>query len=259
MLQKLIITAQCVKAGSTKGYGGIDIHGWFFNWLHTYDPLLSQKLHDLEDKPFSIGSLAGAKREQGQTHLIIDKEYSFSIAGLNTEVCNLLNEMVNLLPSADLRLGSAVLKIKEVLPLFRGQGLSYQEILGKTKTGTRFRMEFRSPTGFRKNGNQIVFPQPELIMQNLWRRWNIFSKNTLPEIKDDFSFIQVSRYKLQTQLLDFGDYKIIGFMGECAFQMDKKLPEAINALIHSLGFFAGIAGVGYKTSMGLGDTRYYSS
>lgn len=196
MLQKLIITTQCVKAGSTKGYGGLDIHGWFFNWLHAYDPLLSQKLHDLEDKPFSMGSLAGVKREQGQTHLIIDKEYSFSIAGLNTEVCNLLNEMVSLLPGTDLRLGSAVLKIKEVLPLFRGRGLTYQEILGKTKTSPRFRMEFRSPTSFRKNGSQIVFPQPELIMQNLWRRWNIFSKNTLPESIDDFSFIQVSRYKL---------------------------------------------------------------
>lgn len=256
MLQKYIITIQCVKEGYSKGYGGLDLHGWFFNLLQGYDPLISKKLHESEDKPFTIGPLTGAKREQGRSILLTDREYSFSVAGLNNEVCSLLSEITGVWPGTALRLGSADLLIKEVKPLFREQGLAYQEIREKSKPKPGFRMEFRSPTSFRKNGTQFVFPHLEMIVQNLWRRWNIFSKLILPEISD-LSFIQVSRYRLETQLIDFGEYKIIGFVGECNFHMDENSSEDLNAIVHSLAYFAGIAGVGYKTSMGLGDTRYY--
>jgi CRISPR-associated endoribonuclease Cas6 len=257
VLQKIIITTQCVKEGYSRGYGGLDIHGWFFNKLQGYDPLISKRFHELEDKPFAIGPLTGAKRQKGQTVLLMSGDYSFSVAGLNGEACNILNEMVGELPGTVMRLGSADLMIKEVKTLFRDQGLAYQEILEKTKPRPSFRLEFRSPTSFRRSGSQFVFPFPEMIFQNLWRRWNIFSELNLPEVPY-FSQIQVSRYKLETQLLDFGEYKIIGFVGECVFQTDRKLTEDLKNIVHSLGYFASIAGVGYKTSMGLGDTRFYT-
>jgi len=67
------------------------------------------------------------------------------------------------------------------------------------------------------------------------------------------SNLLVKRYKLQTELVDFGKYKIIGCTGRCTYQLDKHMPLFQKKMLHSLAYFAEFAGIGYKTSMGMGD------
>ena len=67
----------------------------------------------------------------------------------------------------------------------------------------------------------------------------------------------------RSRMLDFGKHKAIGFVGSCAYQFflehqsysnDKDNTEMLR-LANLLADFAFYCGTGYKTTMGMGQTR----
>ena len=67
--------------------------------------------------------------------------------------------------------------------------------------------------------------------------------------------VDIARYKLRTQMMDFRSYRQLGFVGECEFGVRKGLCEEALGALQVLADFSVFAGVGYKTTMGLGQTR----
>lgn len=249
---------KCIKSGSVKGYGGIELHGWFFNWLRSIYPELSTQLHENnEEKPFVIGPLYGIKRK-GRTFLEENQEYSFAISGLNQTLKNVLNELLANAEGTIISINNALLKVQSVSSILPGDGLSYYDILeNEDIIKDNITLQFASPTSFRQQGTQELFPKPELVFGSLLRKWNAFSP---VKFADDLvhSKLLVKKYNLKTEIVDYGKYKIIGCTGRCTYQLDKHMPLFQKKMLHSLAYFAEYAGVGYKTSMGLGDVRFIS-
>lgn len=255
MLQKIIIKMKCVAPTALKGYGGTEIHGWFFNYLKEISLDLSTSIHNMDEKPFAIGPIHGGKKERGKTIISEDSESSFSLASLNQEVYDILKISSADLIDKEIQLGNGKFVVTEVVPIWGKDGLTYLQILEKARINSEINLEFRSPTSFRQRGIQEVFPLPDLVFGSLLRRWNTFSPIILSE-EMIHAKIFISRYNLKTELVNFDKYKIVGFTGNCTYKIDKYEFEHTKKLLHSLAAFANIASIGYKTSMGLGDSRY---
>jgi len=259
MLQKIIIKLECINPGVLKGYGGTEIHGWFFNWLKNFDKNLSTKIHEMGEKPFAIGPIYGGKKDKGKTVLEKTKEYSFTLSSLNEDLFHILLVMQSKLIQSEIQLGNGQFLVKSISPIFGKEGVAYSSILENNGTSSSdITLEFTSPTSFRQQGMQEVFPQSYLVFGSLLRKWNTFSTVLLPNELADSTFL-VKKFNLKTELVDFGNYKIIGCTGYCTYQLDKRMTDYQVKMLKCLAYFAGVAGIGYKTSMGLGDTRYINN
>ncbi|NLW24842.1 MAG: CRISPR-associated endoribonuclease Cas6 [Clostridia bacterium] len=255
MLQKWLINLKCIQKGNVKGYGGSELHGWLFNLLARNNIELSTRLHNSVEKPFTIGPFQGGEKEKGKTLFREDNSYNFSIAGLNPEITESLNQVFSKIKGDKVQLRDAVFKIEEINTEFINP-LSYFDLLERSFTGSNsITLEFCSPTSFRQQGTQEVFPQPKLVWGGLLRKWNKFSPVLFA---DDLMYanILVKKYNLRTELVDFGQFKIIGCIGSCTYELDKRMPDFQKKILKTLAYYAEIAGIGYKTSMSLGQVKY---
>jgi CRISPR-associated endoribonuclease Cas6 len=63
------------------------------------------------------------------------------------------------------------------------------------------------------------------------------------------------RYDMHTGMLDMGNYLLSGFMGYCVYEVDKCIDREERALLMSLLGIIPYAGIGYKTTMGMGQAK----
>ena len=99
----------------------------------------------------------------------------------------------------------------------------------------------------------MPLPLPELVFGSLLQRWNAFAPLTLPEEVRRYAqeCLAVSRYRLQTRMLQFGAAMSVGFVGQCqytALVWDAYWLRAI-ALLAAYAFYSG---VGIRTTVGMG-------
>ena len=234
--------------------GGEEIHGLLFSLLRKAGEGAAEVLHKTAEKPFSLSPLVGVgKRRSGYFYLQVGEIYSFTVASLTEEMHHLLQRMVALWSQQKIKLGTGVLaaqKVEEEIP----DGLTYQNLVAKARPTYNTSLEFITPTSFRRRGMQILFPLPEYVFGSLLQRWNDHGPIQLPQDLD-LSQIRVSRYQIRTQLLHYYNYKIVGFTGICSYQVPKKTPDFVPWLLSVLADFGEIAGLGYKTTMGMGIIR----
>jgi CRISPR-associated endoribonuclease Cas6 len=145
-----------------------------------------------------------------------------------------------------------------------------------------FSLEFASLTTFhrllttgKKYGAYYAqIPLPHYIFPGLAKRWHELAP---PELA---SFIQKERietyiaeegiiiddYQMQTHHVHFSEYVQRGFIGTCRYLMrgpdeapSAEAPLTIRQQMQLLAWFAFYTGVGYKTTMGMGQTRLIAS
>ncbi len=147
---------------------------------------------------------------------------------------------------------------------------------------THLELHFLTPTTFHSAGQNILFPLPALLFGGLGRRWGIAATETHAAVDGvdapplDWGLLTtikeqtlVTRYDLRTDMLQYrhhrsgdgrGDEEVRGagplsqqkgFFGRCELEVPKD-PAAARAA-HLLADFAYFAGVGYKSSMGMGE------
>ncbi|MBT9169174.1 MAG: CRISPR-associated endoribonuclease Cas6 [Syntrophomonadaceae bacterium] len=121
------------------------------------------------------------------------------------------------------------------------------------------RINFLSPTSFRRAGKQWLFPDPGVVFQNVYLKavefFGDFFRNNLTPPSEYASQFMVSRYELATKQVDYGRYKIIGFCGYCVYDC-RRMKLAYNC--QSLAFLSALVeftGIGYKTTMGMGQAE----
>ena len=66
--------------------------------------------------------------------------------------------------------------------------------------------------------------------------------------------VHVARYELRTDILRAGEYKLLGFTGSCTYGIRGRDEPYVRAL-HTLADWALFAGVGMKSTQGMGQTR----
>jgi len=243
---------ECVKDGTVFGLGGSECHGLFFALLGQAHPDFSHTLHEAKLNPYSIGPIRGEGCSiNGMYPLTSGGEYSFTVSLLTAEMGAVVSSMGELFhPAHQFRLGSADCRW---LAMEKITESDYLELL-KERPGRQFAIVFSSPTCFRRQGVNLLFPSPELVFGNLAERWNAFAPVPLEVEAGENIF--VSRYNLKTSLVRYANYKMTGFTGKIEYSFSNSATDESRQKMLALARFAHFAGIGYKTGMGMGECRF---
>ena len=242
------------------GHGGEALHGLFLALLSWRSPALASRLHKVADnRAFSLSPLLGCKHLGGRSVAEAGTPVSFEVGLLGTEMvvsgASALHEACTM--GLELVLGKGRVTLKEVDAAGSGRLWSYfEDLLNPAAGDGQVTLDFLSPTAFKVKGRNFLFPQPELVFNSLLERWCAFSPVALPpSLPESFAAIDVSRHHLWTELVAFTRYKWIGFKGQATFLLPVYLPTEMVRAINCLADFAFYSGVGWKTTMGMGQTR----
>ncbi len=245
----------------TQGYHAYALLLQIMRWR---DPGFASYLHELPGtKPFTVSPLRGKVRRQGSNVLVSPAEtYWLRLTVLQEEVfARLLDALLHLPSEQALLLESAAFGLRRVVTTSVQSPwagfTSFDALLAGARPRRRLRLAFRSPTAFRSEGRRnVVLPLPELVFGSLLARWNELAPQRLPEELRQAAKegLLIAGYRLQTHMLDFGRFKELGFEGECEYECGPGLAAEQRAQLAALAGFAFYAGVGAKTTMGMGQS-----
>jgi CRISPR-associated endoribonuclease Cas6 len=120
---------------------------------------------------------------------------------------------------------------------------------------SRVTLQFVAPTSFRAREVQDILPKPECVFGSLLAAWQSFAPVPFDlALAEIFPLIRVSAYELRTELIHFARNKVIGFKGEVTYTYPREVDAATRQALNALADFAFFAGMGYKTTMGFGQT-----
>lgn len=248
---------------------GNAVHAAFLDLVRRLDPALGEALHRAgREKPFTTSPLQGPfEREAGGgLRLRPGREYWLRLTSLEPALSHALLQLdARAIPSLPLFDASLrVLKVHVRSEEHPWAGQTTDQDLYTTWMATdrvpprKLRLHFYSPTTFQSNRLNVPVPLPRLVFLTLGAKWNRYASVHLGEEIATVieSLVGLSRYELKTRMLDFGRYKKVGFVGDCEFQLQWRSQDEVWArAVHLLADFAFYAGVGYKTTMGMGQVR----
>ncbi len=127
-------------------------------------------------------------------------------------------------------------------------------------TDARYRIHFAAPTAFKSKNRYVFMPDVRLIFQNLLMRYNqVYAGNSdidaetveyIAEHTDIASYSLRSHYFPRTM---GRQDRIPAFIGIITLRVTG--PQSLRGLVSMLLAFGEVAGVGIKTSMGMGGMR----
>ena len=121
-------------------------------------------------------------------------------------------------------------------------------------------LSFNTPAAFKSRGEYEILPTPRLILQNLMNKWNACFPECLIEDEDGQGLGAMAkglccrRFRLHDQGYRLKRHVIPGFVGELT--LENRLTGFHRQLAGVLLVFAGYAGVGIKTALGMGGTEH---
>lgn len=140
--------------------------------------------------------------------------------------------------------------------------LPLQSVIDKLKTSNEecLKVCFLSPTAFKRQGEYVFMPTPRLMFQNLFMHYNQTYANGCEVDPDTIEYIaqnvHISSYNLRSRYFACSAgkrTKIPAFVGEATLHVGGKQP--LRGLVSMLVAFGEFAGIGIKTSMGMGMMR----
>ena len=181
---------------------------------------------------------------------------------------------LNLNPSQPWHLGPANLHITSVLGTPQSTQpwanfCNYEQIYQQASEQERkIALQFYTPTAFRQGGYDSALPTRELVFGSLLRRWNHYSPIPFTLAPEALNCLYPSFFDIFTAVatdprqqfvhtgaaVDPGK-QFMGCVGTIHFQILGKVDPGLIKQINALADFALYAGVGRKTTMGMGVTR----
>lgn len=252
------------------GYlSGKHLHALFLTLVSSVDKSLGDRLHAQQaSKAFSLSPLQRNDRPQRSHTLRWSHPKSipagtpcwWRVALLDDALFSHLTPLwLNLNPERPWHLGPADLHITSIL----GTPQSTQPWAGYSAYADLYQnasdrdrqidFAFCTPVAFRQGGFDTSLPTRDLVFSSLLRRWNHYSDRQFPESL--LTCLYPSFFDIRTELVADARSKFIGCVGAVTFRvMGEVSPEAIKQ-INALANFALYAGVGRKTTMGMGMVR----
>ncbi len=218
-------------------------HSIFLKLLHKSSPKLSEELHNKRGiKPFSIGF-----QRDGD-------DISFRLSVFDDRVSEAIGRILLEYSSKGRTIVFMGKRCGVSLPEGPIKSTDFVDVFSESNPEREIHLRFLSPTSFRQRGNrQFIFPVPELVFGSLLRKWNEFSPLKLRIDGDTLDAVMVSSYDLSTRTERFSDAPIKGFVGRVSYSLTR-LSHQNRKIISALANFARFGGVGYKTTMGMGQT-----
>jgi CRISPR-associated endoribonuclease Cas6 len=264
------------------------IHAAFLDIARQMDSKIAERLHlNQPYKPFTVSPLQGKFDKQGKGKLFIraGTECWVRFTIMDDYLLSAVVKFFTEGESSMLRLGDSMFQVTKVTTNGGGTDgnwsacTTFEELFDNASPSDKLNVRFYSPTAFKvHNGNtnsaqSHVFPDPLHCFQSWLRKWNALSAIQIDEdplLSFVQQYIQFSRYSVKTRIMNFGGYKQLGFVGDCEYRFvgnshgtrtgspngeSKELLKQAEALAS----FAFYCGTGYKTTMGMGQTRKQDS
>lgn len=118
------------------------------------------------------------------------------------------------------------------------------------------KLRFCTPTAFKSRGEYELLPTPERMLQNLVRQWNVCVPECSIEDEDNEGIFMLTRdlrccgLELKDRTYRLKGHPIPGIMG--TLTLDNRYQGFLAQLVNGLLTFATFAGVGIKTTLGMG-------
>jgi CRISPR-associated endoribonuclease Cas6 len=246
---------------------GPQIHAMFLRRLTQDDLALFAQLHDQPGvRPFTLSQLLGAEIQHDHLRIFPGQTYLIRVTLLDDgrlweRLSTLLLETGPIL----IQLDRAPLSLTRLFvnPTSDRTGWVAKtswKILSEVPPRQMLSLRFASPTAFNIAGKYYeLFPEPLLVWKSLLRTWNTYAPEQLKMEKQElYPSIQqqvrvVACDHLATHTMPYLKYAQKGFTGICSYEIDSD-PDVIQKLT-TLAEFARYAGVGYKTTWGMGQAR----
>ncbi|ELR97240.1 CRISPR-associated endoribonuclease Cas6 [Gloeocapsa sp. PCC 73106] len=251
-VQSFVIELGAAKRGYLPASMGRAIHGCILNWLKIGDAHIAEKIHQSQVSSVSISNLIGYRR---QPDILEGDSFYLRICLLDGNLFSPLLEGIETWENQEVILAKFPFVIRQIYTIPDSHNLSqftdYYRLGMYSPTYQDITLQFLSPTSFKQKEVFQLFPLPELVFNSLLRRWNYFAPTELqfPEIEWQ---VFVSAFDLKTHALKLQSDAEIGSQGWVKYRFIN-LEQARIASI--LAHFAFYAGVGRKTTMGMGQTN----
>lgn len=241
-------------------------HALFHALIQLCDPALSTRLHDEPGyRPFTISSM---KYFHGQ-----DNSFEFrpgQLCFLRVTCFDggyLWTTLLTRFQTGEplfVRLGSLELRLENVFssPQVDPTGLACctdWSTLASLPHSPCITLHFSSPTAFSIGRRRFaLFPEPLLVWESLLRVWNTYAPISFHMDRQQIrtailTSVHVLDCNLFTETLHFSTSLQKGFLGRCSYEI--AMQTELGAALTTLAAFAQFAGVGYKTTMGMGQAR----
>jgi CRISPR-associated endoribonuclease Cas6 len=238
-----------IECPPPKGWLGIPIHGLIFNALEQSCSSMATLLHNASQKPFRIARIqwdnTGLHFEVGilDDNLIPLFVNSFSVG-----------KMVGAL---DRTLRGSVLKC-DILQSCSYSKM-YQNHLETGSVGREIHIDLHSPLCFHQSALDNPFPVPRLIYRSLSKRFSYFSHLPFSDTFESWveASVRVADYQLSPQHVFFKGNQsstLTGSIGWVKLRI-MKINHHYSGYLRMLSEYAQYAGIGYKTTLGLGHVN----
>jgi CRISPR-associated endoribonuclease Cas6 len=266
LLYSIILELRCTNEALLPATTGHQAHALFLDLINQVDPMLATRLHDEPNyRPFTTSPLKGAKERDKHLLLETGKVYHLRITLLDGgSLWHCLSQRFLASPNISLQLGEATFILSRVISTPSTDATGWADYtdwqtLANTPAQHSIIIRFDSPTAFSLGDRRFaLFPEPILLWDSLMRTWNHYAPECLHMDKNQIrAFVQnnvvISDYDLYTMTLRFPQSMQKGFVGICTYQI--KTGAGYAPQITALAHFSRYAGVGYKTTMGMGQAR----
>lgn len=253
---------------------GRHYHALFLTLISSVDKALGDYLHtSTADKAFTLSPLQVHRNHKNQPqhkhhtllcshHRSIPEDTScwWRISLLDDTLFSKLAPLwLHLNPKHAFHLGSADLHITSILatpqsPQPWANTCSYTQLYEQASDRNRvMTFSFATPVAFRQGGYDTVLPIRECVFNSLLSRWNKYSGVEFTNIPIDS--IYPSFVNINTEVVNNYDSKFIGCVGEINYRILGDVEPTAIKQINALADFVLYAGLGRKTTMGMGMTR----
>lgn len=251
-LQSLVVELGAAKRGKPPATLNRAIHGCVLNWLNLGDSKLANQIHQTQVSPLCLSSLIGNRR---QPFSLEGDRFLLRIGVLDTNLIQPLLKGIEQKETEQINLGTFPFVIRQVYIVPESHKLSrltdYYSLAVYSPTMNDLQLRFLSPTSFKQRKGIQTFPLPELVFNSLLRKWNHFAPKKLhfPEI--EWAGL-VSAYDLKTHALRLEGGSEIGCQGWIKYRFLQPEQARVASILANFAFYAG---VGRKTTMGMGQTQ----
>ncbi len=270
MLTSTVVKLRAMNDGrlplATGEYG----YAAFLSLIRKVAPDLAQALHNAGTRqPFTVSPLQGRMRwcrGRWQVRTGADCWMRFTI--LDPALYTAFSRYFAEAQTFDLKITlDAVNFAVEEVTTTQGKWSGYatfKQLLTEASDDPEIPLRFHSLTAFSLGDlsgvgpRMAMFPEAELVFGSLLTKWNTFADillepQPLRELMKD-QCILVKRYRLESRVWQFQRHLQPGFVGYCVYEVKGATAEQ-RRYFNTLADFAFYAGVGYRTTMGMGQCR----
>lgn len=266
MLTSLKLTLRSERPERLPPHLGRAARAVLLNLIAEEEPALADELHSSSHlRPYTCSTIWGAPTRNGSVMLEPGNTVHLRYTGLSGAVSDHLRRLAKDPPS-HINVEGALLAIEgatvdPVEDSWAGrttyETLAEDYLLAPRKPVRRVRLRFVAPTAFRSGGKTVPVPLPGLVYGSLVDKWNAFSSIPLSDEARAFTeqCLAMSRYRLSTRAVaGKGGSVHIGCVGDCQYTALRR-DAYWQAVVELLTEYAFYAGVGYRTTAGMGQAR----